>query len=304
MAVSESSQFSIQSPYFRLIEDVLGYIHQNIDRELSLSALAKKFRVSEFYFQKIFKRWAGISPKQYIQYLKLQAAKNNLKPDRSRGRTLMSASLRSGLSSTSRLHDLFVNIEAMTPLQYREMGKGMEILYGFPETPFGKCLIGISTRGICFLNFLEDESQKGERLALRKQKENWKNAQFKLDSVRAESLVKRIFKGGGKPVSLLLKGTNFQVKVWEALLKINRGDVSNYKRIAQKVGMPDSARAVGNACGRNDLAFVIPCHRVLTSSGGLGGYKWGEKKKFAMLEWEKMQKLPLSLRSNERQKRE
>ena len=163
--------------------------------------------------------------------------------------------------------------------------RDMEIAYGFHPTVFGECLIGVSGRGICFLNFLDGTSH---RQALEQQKANWKNAIFKSDSVITGKIVKRIFTGGRKPATLLVKGTNFQIKVWEALLKIDFGATSSYKKIAAAIGKPGAVRAVGNACGRNDLAFLIPCHRVLTSGGELGGYRWGEKRKLALLEWERM----------------
>ena len=172
----------------------------------------------------------------------------------------------------------------MTLLKYKQPGKGLEITYGFHPTIFGECLIGVSSRGICFLNFLDGTSR---RQVLEHQKANWKNAGFKSDSVITGKIVKRIFTGGGKPAILLVKGTDFQIKVWEALLKIDFGATSSYKKIAAAIGKFGAVRAVGNACGRNDWAFLIPCHRVLTSGGELGGYRWGEKRKLAILEWER-----------------
>jgi AraC family transcriptional regulator of adaptative response/methylated-DNA-[protein]-cysteine methyltransferase len=301
--VSKRDPLSNQSSHYKLVEAAIAHIHQNLSGEVRLGALAQKFHVSEFYFQKIFKKWAGISPKQYVQYLKLQVAKASLKmylqarshTSLKSGPSLLGASIRSGFSSVSRVHDLFVTIEAMTPQQYREMGSGMEILYGFHETPFGRCLIGVSARGVCFLNFLDDEDDESKNAALSHQQENWKNARFKFEPMRTRAVVNQIFKNPRSPVKLLLKGTNFQIKVWEALLKIGQGNVSSYGRIAEELGQPHSARAVGNACGHNDLAFIIPCHRVLTASGGLGGYRWGEKRKRTLLEWEHIKKNPRSL---------
>jgi len=239
--------------------------------------------MSEFHFQRVFSRWAGISPKRFLQYLTVEHAKRQL----AESKPVLDATLESGLSSPGRLHDLFVSVEAVTPGEFKTRGEGIQITYGFHPTPFGKCLIGVTPRGICWLSFHENGS---DRNALRDLQSHWRGAELVEETNATAPIVNQIFSNLEKreksSLSLLLMGTNFQLKVWQALLRIPRGDVTTYENIGQLIGAPKSSRAIGSAVGDNRVAFLIPCHRVIRKSGMLGGYHWGEPRKRAMLAWE------------------
>ena len=265
------------------IEKALAFIEQNIEQRPGLAEAARSAGLSEFHFQRIFSRMVGISPKRYEQYLTKEAAKQLLQ----RSASLLDASYDAGLSGPGRLHDLFVSCEAVTPGEYKSGGEGLEIRYGYHSTPFGECLIAVTGRGVCALSFVPP---RGRALARESLAKEWRNARIAEDTAGTKRMVQRIFSGSGLgeraaegPLPLLLRGTNFQLKVWEALLAIPAGSVTTYEAIARRIGSQGSARAVGTAVGRNPIAYLIPCHRVIRGTGELGGYRWGAGRKRLIL---------------------
>jgi AraC family transcriptional regulator of adaptative response/methylated-DNA-[protein]-cysteine methyltransferase len=274
------------------IERSLAFIEQNIERRPGLAEAARSVGLSEFHFQRLFSRMVGISPKRYEQFLAKEKAKALLE----RSASLLDASYEAGLSGPGRLHDLFVSCEAVTPGEYKTGGEGLEIRYGFHLTPFGECLIAVTGRGVCGLSFVPPD---GRALALESLAKEWRNARIGEDAVGTKRVAQLIFSGSGPrgwaaagPLPLLLRGTNFQLKVWEALLAIPPGSVATYEAIARRIGSPGSARAVGTAVGRNPIAYLIPCHRVIRGTGELGGYRWGPGRKRLMLAWEEEKQKP------------
>jgi AraC family transcriptional regulator of adaptative response/methylated-DNA-[protein]-cysteine methyltransferase len=267
---------------YRRIERAIAYIEQNRERRPNLAEISQAAGLSEFHFQRLFSRMVGISPKKYEQYLTKEAAKALL----DESENLLDSSLDVGLSGPGRLHDLFVTCEAVTPGEYKSRGEGLSIRYGFHPTPFGEALLALTDRGICALFF----AANGERPAvLNRLRDEWSNARCIRDQAATTGIVQRIFapvRSAKGPLTLYLRGTNFQVKVWEALLSIPAGQVTTYERIARSIGEPGALRAVGSAVGRNPVAFVIPCHRVIRKSGDLGGYHWGLERKRLILAWE------------------
>ena len=262
------------------IEKAIQFLGENFQDQPSLAEIAHAAGMSEFHFQKMFQRWAGISPKRFLQFLTKEHAKELLKNS-----NLMDASFDTGLSGPSRLHDLFISCEAVSPGEFKQKGKGLVIKYGFHPSPFGKCFIALTDRGICSLLFPGKMNQKE---ILKEFKKTWANAEFLHDQNETRKFVEVIFnpaksKTGAKPIRLLCRGTNFQIKVWEALLRIPKGSVVTYKTIAQAVGAPRASRAVGSAVGKNSIAYLIPCHRVIRGLGHLGGYRWGLPRKQAIL---------------------
>ena len=241
--------------------------------------MAESVGLSEFHFQRIFTRWAGISPKRFLQFLTKENAKDLLKHS-----SVLDATFSVGLSSPSRMHDLFINTEAVTPGEYKTHGAGLVIRYGFHPTPFGEALIGLTERGICHLSFV----QNSRETALMYLKANWSNATIQENSQATEALIEPIFSldHNLSPLSVFVTGTNFQLKVWEALLSIPRGNVTTYEQIATQIGQPGALRAVGTAVGHNPIAYLIPCHRVIRKMGDFGNYRWGTARKKALLGWE------------------
>jgi AraC family transcriptional regulator of adaptative response/methylated-DNA-[protein]-cysteine methyltransferase len=261
---------------YQRIEQAIRFIDENFQRQPDLKEMAAAAGMSEHHFQRVFKRWAGLSPKKFLQFLTKEYAKQLLKDS-----NLLEASLDAGLSGPGRLHDLFVTFEAMSPGEFKQKGQGLVISYGFHPTPFGECLIAVTKRGVCALLFLGDRSPDE---VLRSLKKDWKNAVLKEDRNITKPYIEKIFsKGKKEPVAVLCRGTSFQMKVWEALLKIPPGRVVTYKMLACRINAPKAVRAVGNAVGKNTVAFMIPCHRVIRDSGHLGGYRWGTARKKAML---------------------
>lgn len=265
---------------YERIEKAINYINDHFQQQPDLDEVAKQVHLSPFHFQRLFKDWAGVTPKKFLQYISLEHAKQLLKKDHS----LADVSFETGLSGTSRLHDLFISIEGMTPGEYKNDGENLVINYSFAETPFGDVLIASTEKGICHISFVEDEKAELELL-----KQEFAKATFnqKTDLQQQNALL--IFKEDWKDieqVKLHLKGTTFQVKVWEALLKIPFGQVSTYNSIAKSIDQPNASRAVGTAIGNNPVAFLIPCHRVIRSTGVFGQYHWGAMRKTAMLGWE------------------
>jgi AraC family transcriptional regulator of adaptative response/methylated-DNA-[protein]-cysteine methyltransferase len=248
-----------------------------------LEDIARVVSLSPYHFQRLFKRWAGISPKQFVQFLTLEHARKQLTASRS----VLDAAYETGLTSPGRLHDLFVSIEAVSPGEFKSRGAGLKISYGFHPTPFGECLLAVTERGVCGLGFVSSGSRARTLVDLRKR---WKNASFTENLHATRPYLDRIFGRNGdghrKPLTLLLRGTNFQLKVWEALLRIPSGSVTCYEDIALRLGKPKAVRAVGSAVARNPVAFLIPCHRVIRKIGIFGEYHWGRARKKAMLAWE------------------
>jgi len=264
---------------FERIKKAIEFIHANFQQQPDLDEIAKEVYLSPFHFQRLFKDWAGVSPKKFLQYISLQHAKKLLQ-----NHTIIDAAYETGLSGSGRLHDLFINIEGMTPGEYKNGGEQLRINYSFAESPFGNIIVASTEKGICHLAFADDETD-----ALKQLQAQFPKAQFKqvVDILQQNALF--IFTQDWKNLSkikLHLKGTPFQIKVWEALLKIPMGDVSTYSFIANKINNPNASRAVGTAIGDNPVAFLIPCHRVIRSTGDFGQYHWGSIRKTAMLGWE------------------
>ncbi len=278
------------------IESSLAFIEENIERRPGLAEAARSVGLSEFHFQRLFSRMVGISPKRYEQFLAKEKAKALL----DRSVSVLDASYEAGLSGPGRLHDLFVSCEAVTPGEYKSGGEGLEIRYGFHSTPFGECLIAVTGRGVCGLSFVPPG---GRALALELLEKEWRKARIGEDAAGTKGMAQRIFSGSGPggwsvagPLPLLLRGTNFQLKVWEALLTIPAGSVTTYEAIARRIGSPGSARAVGTAVGKNPIAYLIPCHRVIRGTGEIGGYRWGPGRKRLMLAWEEEKEKPANRR--------
>ncbi|MCC7462995.1 MAG: methylated-DNA--[protein]-cysteine S-methyltransferase [Gammaproteobacteria bacterium] len=276
----------LDSRDFRRIARAIGYIDAHWREQPSLAALAAVAGLSRFHFSRLFRRWAGISPRQYLQHVTGLAAKAHLRGHEA----LLEAALATGLSGPGRLHDLIVTLEAMTPAEYARGGAGVHIEYGFAPTPFGLMLCGRTPRGICHLGFEPDADRRRAERALRA---DWPQAALHGSDAVAVELARRLWAprpAGGHcdPLRLQVRGTNFQLRVWRALLELDAAAHCTYGALARQLGAAGAARAVGRAVGANPVAWIIPCHRVLRGSGALGGYRWGLERKRAMLAWEGM----------------
>ncbi len=272
-----------QLNYHRIAE-AIGYLQENFKAQPDLDLIAEKVKLSPFHFQRLFTEWAGVSPKKFLQYLSLNYAKDRLKNEQA---TLFDVALETGLSGTGRLHDLFVNIEGMTPGEYKNGGENLHINYNYQSTPFGQLLIASTTKGICYMAFADDENLAFEELQQQFPKANFIK---QTDPIQVTAL--EIFNRNWNEhtaIKLHLKGTPFQLKVWETLLKIPMGNFTTYGSIAQAIGSANASRAVGSAIGSNPIAFLIPCHRVIQASGNFGQYHWGSIRKTALLGWEAAQ---------------
>jgi AraC family transcriptional regulator of adaptative response/methylated-DNA-[protein]-cysteine methyltransferase len=274
---------------YRRIETALTWLADNFDSQPPLETIASRANLTPFHFQRLFSHWVGLSPKKFVQFLSLARAKDSLDASRS----LLDAAFDAGLSGPGRLHDLFVTMDAVTPGEYRRRGEDLEIRYGFAPSPFGECLLLATERGINGLAFAGRGHRNDAFAALRR---GWENARFVEDSRGAARLARRIFNPGANPRSaaplkLLVRGTRFQVKVWEALLRVPFGTVISYADLARRAGSPDAVRAVAGANAVNAVSYLIPCHRVIRKCGGLGGYRWGLPRKLAMLTRESARKL-------------
>ena len=265
---------------FERITKAIEYIQNNFKDQPNLDEVAEHLHLSPAHFQRLFTEWAGTSPKKFLQYISLSHAKNILKQDLS----LFDATFETGLSSTSRLHELFVQIEGMTPAEYKNGGENLKINYQCTDTQFGKVLIASTTKGICKMSFVDHKADVLSELIAQFPKANYLEQSDDLQenalaifSVENQDLTK---------IKLHLKGTDFQLKVWECLLKIPMGQLSSYGEIAKYIDATKASRAVGTAIGSNPVAFLIPCHRVIQSSGILGEYHWGKNRKTAMIGWE------------------
>ena len=273
-----SSQAAIN---YQRISKAIGYITDNFQSQPSLDDIANHIHLSPTHFQKLFTDWAGVSPKKFLQYISVQHAKQILKKDQL---SLFETTHETGLSSTSRLHDLFITIEGMTPAEYKQGGKNLNINYSFAESHFGKLILASTSKGICSIAFVEDE-QKGLEQMMAK----FPNSNFQNQPDEMHQQATAFFQSDWtqfKPLKLHLKGSDFQLKVWECLLKIPMGDLSTYGNIAAQIDNPKASRAVGTAIGSNPIAYLIPCHRVIQASGVFGGYMWGPNRKTAIIGWE------------------
>jgi len=279
---------------YRRIADAIAYLDAHWRERPSLAAAAAAANLSPWHFNRLFRRWAGVTPKQYLQWLALDAAKLELREAEG---SVLAAAYAAGCSGPSRLHDLFVSIEAMTPGEYRAGGKGVTVRYGYADSPFGRCLAARTLRGVCHLAFLDD----GDDAALARLRTEWPRAQVVRDDAAATALAAVLWPrtrtgaeaGGGavrtsapasRAITLHLRGTNFQLQVWRALLAAD--GATTYGELARAIGAPRASRAVGGAVGDNPVAWLIPCHRVLRASRALGGYRWDPVRKRAMLAWE------------------
>jgi len=261
---------------YRRVADAIAYLTEHRHEQPRLDRVASEVGLSPFHFQRTFRKYAGVTPKQFLAALTLESAKALLARDAS----VVDAALDVGLSGPARLHDHFVSIEAMSPGEYKTGGAGVPARYGFAQTPFGLMLAATTTRGIMMLDFVEDDSFDPAPSPL-------PNATFTRDDAMAERLAAQLFgNNGSSSISVHVRGTNFQLRVWNALLAVPEGAVRTYGQLAASMGEPHSSRAVGNALGGNPVAFLIPCHRVITSNGIVGNYRWGSARKRALLAWE------------------
>lgn len=266
---------------FNRIAEAIEYIKTNFRQQPDLDTVAREIHLSPSHFQRLFSEWAGTSPKKFLQYISVEYAKKLLSENKA---TLFDAAFETGLSGTSRLHDLFINIEGMTPAEYKNGGKNLVINYSFAESPFGSLIVASTTKGICYMAFEEDEAKGFDKL-----KSKFPSAIFKqkLDTLQQNALF--IFQNDWhklQNIKLHLKGTDFQLKVWESLLKLPMGKLATYGTVANYISKPGASRAVGTAIGSNPVAYLIPCHRVIQSSGILGEYMWGSSRKAAIIGWE------------------
>ena len=266
---------------YNRIAQAIEYIKTNFKEQPNLDEVAEQVHLSPFHFQRLFNEWAGTTPKRFLQYTSIEHAKRLLTNQHA---TLFDTAFETGLSGTGRLHDLFVNIEGMTPAEYKNGAKNLSINYSFAESPFGNLIVASTIKGVCYMAFDDDENN-----ALLDLKQKFPNATFhrKLDLLQQNALF--IFQNDWSKlpeIKLHLKGTDFQLKVWETLLKIPMGKLATYGNIAEKIGNTNASRAVGTAIGSNPVAFLIPCHRVIQSSGNIGGYMWGNTRKTAIIGWE------------------
>jgi AraC family transcriptional regulator of adaptative response/methylated-DNA-[protein]-cysteine methyltransferase len=264
------------------IADAIGFFRENFKAQPKLEEVADHVNLSPFHFQRMFKDWAGVTPKQFLQYLSVEHAKEILKHEDA---NVFNTALETGLSGGGRLHDLFIKVEGMTPGEYRNGGAMLNINYSFADTPFGKVIAASTAKGICHMAFVDE----GEEKALEQLKVSFPNAVYNQLVDRSQQNALFIFTQDWSrldEIKLHLKGTDFQIKVWETLLKVPAGGLTTYASLAKKAGSENAYRAVGTAVGNNPVAFLIPCHRVIKSTGEIGQYHWGSNRKNAIIGWE------------------
>ena len=265
---------------YKLVSETIQWVAEHQPAQPDLQRMSTEMGVSPHHLQRTFQTWAGVSPKQFLKSLTRNAALDRLK----KGSSVLDASLEAGLSGPGRLHDLLISTDALTPGEIRKHGAGVQLDYGFGETLFGTALIAWTSRGVNFLGFCEEN---GTEFTLATLQEQWANAQFRKNPAAAQVWLDRILSGSNdKPVPLWLRGSPFQLKVWQALLEIPEGTHSTYGRLAARIGHPGAARAVGTAIGSNPISWIIPCHRVIRQMGEMGGYRWGGFTKRAMIGFE------------------
>lgn len=269
---------------YERIAEAIRYLSSNVDEQPSLQQVASHLNLSKFHFQRLFTRWAGTSPNRFLQSLTVEYAKDLLKESSS----INKVSHKLGLSSTSRLHDQFINLQAMTPGEYKAEGKGLNIKYGIHETHFGYAFIAVTDRGICQLSFLDKNDNKQYSSEFAELEKKWQLASITESKEITKSYIDAIFEKDNKKRELVLhvQGTNFQTNVWKALLKIPYGKLTTYGQLANSIAKPKASRAVGTAVGANPIAFLIPCHRVIRTTGIIGEYRWGKVRKQCMIGWE------------------
>ena len=281
--------------HYNKIAKAIEFLDEHFKAQPDLDTVAKQLHMSPFHFQRLFKDWVGVSPKKYLQFLTVSYAKSQLE---SQNTSLQHVATESGLSGTGRLHDLFVRIEGMTPGEYKKGGQNLVINYSFSETPFGNVIIASTHKGICYLAFVDGANNgannDSKALGLEELKQQFPNASYeqKVDQIQQDCLF--IFQNDWDQLTgahlskmkLHLKGTEFQLKVWQALLSIPQGGLLTYGAVAKQIQQPNASRAVGTAIGSNPIAYLIPCHRIIQSSGKTGGYRWNPIRKKAMIGWE------------------
>lgn len=264
---------------YERVAQAIAFLGKNFRRQPDLAEVARQVHLSPEHFQRMFTAWAGVSPKKFMQFLSLDFLRDKIR----QMPNLQVAADAVGYSAQSRVYDLFVQIEGVTPGVFREEGAGLLIRYGYHPTPFGLCFLAVADRGVCGLSFV-DETQ--ERREFEEFQQKWHFATLEHAPDRTQMVAQQIFSpdtARRSPLKILAQGTNFQLKVWEALLRIPPGAVTTYRKIAESIGRPGAVRAVGTAIGNNPVGYLIPCHRVIQSTGNLGGYHWGETRKNALL---------------------
>ena len=289
--MSNNGAGTIDAVNFKRIAEAIKILQNNFTDQLSLNELAKQINISPTHFQKIFTEWAGVSPKKFMQFITISHAKQILRNSSEQNisspikkATLFDTAAQTGLSGTGRLHDLFINIEGMTPGEYKNGGAGLSIRYSFANSYFGNIIVASTHKGICHISFFEEET-----IALQNLTNSFPSAVYLKSTEKIHQKIFNIFNADNLPterINLHIKGTPFQIKVWEALLKIPEGKLNTYGNIAIKIENPKASRAVGTAIGQNPIAYLIPCHRVIQSTGLFGGYMWGTGRKTAMIGWE------------------
>ncbi|MEM9216566.1 MAG: methylated-DNA--[protein]-cysteine S-methyltransferase [Cyanobacteria bacterium P01_F01_bin.150] len=282
-SLAETNRYDSET--YKRIASAIAFMRQHHLEQPDLATIAQQVHLSEYHFQRLFTRWAGISPKRFLQYLTVEYAKSKI----AETANLLDLTMDSGLSSPGRLHDLFVTLEAMSPGEFKAGGKGLQIWYGIHPTPFGECLVATTSRGICNLHFLDTADKDAAEHMVRSE---WSNADITINQQATKEICDRVFNPAtinSKPLVLAVKGTNFQIQVWRALLRVPFGGMTTYQGLAEAMGRPTAARAVGNALGRNPVGYLIPCHRVIRVSGELGGFRWGMERKTVLLGWEASQ---------------
>jgi AraC family transcriptional regulator, regulatory protein of adaptative response / methylated-DNA-[protein]-cysteine methyltransferase len=265
---------------YHRVAEAIEYLTDNFKNQPDLNEVARQVHLSPSHFQRIFTEWAGVSPKKFMQYLSLDYLRERIFDTNN----LHQAADLVGFSTQSRVYDLFVSIEGVTPNEYKTYGQGLEIQYGFHQTPFGECFIALAEKGLCALSFVDETSKQATFQAFL---EKWQAAKLVLNAQNTEGVMGQIFDPNAtNKINLWIQGTNFQLKVWEALLKIPQGSVSTYQKIADSIQNHKAVRAVGTAIGSNPIAYLIPCHRVIKSTGAIGEYHWGSTRKKAILGYE------------------
>ena len=270
----------LSARHYQTVERAIGFIRNNLRQQPTLEEIAQTVHMSPFHLQRVFSKWAGLSPKRFLQYVTKEHAKASLL----RSKTVLEVADDLGMSSSSRLHDLMVTSEAMTPGEVQSLGNGLHVGFGMGDSPFGAVCLAWTPRGICHFAFLDQSPQDHEASLLLA----WPRARFERDDTKASEWLDEIFPAipGRGRIHLVLRGTNFQIKVWEALIHTRPGQVLSYGQVAKRIGHPRSYRAVGTALSLNAIGYLIPCHRVIQESGGIGQYRWNTERKTAMLAWE------------------
>lgn len=278
------NELDIENNNYKKIEEVIKYIDENFKEQPTIDMISEYIGMSKYHLIRVFKEYVGVTPIQFLQSVTLNYAKEHLKESKS----ILDSSLDIGLSSSSRLHDLFVNIIGVTPKEYKEFGRNVKITYGYGLTPFGEALIGFTKRGVSYLGFV-DTTNENKEILFSRFKEIWAKADLLEDDKKAQEYLNKIFIEKEK-FDLYVKGTNFQINIWKALLNIPNGTIASYQDIANSINKPKAVRAVASAIGSNHIGYLIPCHRVLAKSGAVSGYRWGIERKKILVAYEAIKK--------------